>query len=68
MADPNYLGARADRGFFGGGDPGHAPDAPGPDEDGPCAFAGHEYGEGGGGMLICVNCGVERWAEEGGRG
>jgi hypothetical protein len=39
MSDPNHFGARTDRGFFGGGDPGDAPDAP---EDF-CAARGSSY-------------------------
>lgn len=27
MSDPNHFGARTDRGFFGGGDPGDAPES-----------------------------------------
>lgn len=29
-----------------------------------CAFAGHEYGDAGGGLLICLRCEQEEWADD----
>jgi hypothetical protein len=31
-----------------------------------CEFAGHEWEDAGGGLEICVECQVERWAERDG--
>lgn len=31
-----------------------------------CGYAGHEWEPAGGGLLICVNCTAEKWADESG--
>jgi hypothetical protein len=36
----------------------------GPDPEEVCEYAGHEWGDAGGGLLICAVCQAEKWAPE----
>lgn len=61
-SNPNALGARADGGFFGGGDPGDVEEGP-PGGEPDCEAWGddHEWCDAGGGMQICRHCERQRW-------